>query len=144
MGCQAGGKEPGCLLSTAWASAEKLLDPPAHPTRGGGGGWGKGGLGFPISSRAEAKGPPFTPRSCPPARFAGLALELSRKSHLLLTPLLSRQGCNHSPPTPCPLSRDYVHPVRSDDCVQGPHRIEGWNILTQMVPEGSHPSHPQS
>ena len=111
-------------------------------------------LGFPISSRAEAKGPPLTPRSCPSARLAGLALELSRKSHLLLTPLLSCQGCNHSPPTPptpSPLSRDYVYPVRSNDCMHltclwplGPYHIGVWNILIQMVPEVSHPSHPQS
>lgn len=118
----------------------------SHPGRGGKVGEGKPGLPHLLKG----------PRSCPPARLAGLALELSRKSHLLLTPLLSHQGCNYSPPTPpspptpCPLSRDYVHPVRSDDlhlsCLWplGPHCMEVWNILIQMVPQFSHPPHPQS
>ena len=132
LGCQAGGKEPGCLLSTAWASAEKLLDPPAHPTREVGVRWGEGRPGLPHLLKG--------PRSCPPERLAGLALELSRKSHLLLTPLLSHQGCNYSPPTPpspptpCPLSRDYVHPVRSDDrCISrasGPWAPTAWKYGT--------------
>ena len=56
LGCQAGGKEPGCLLSTAWASAEKLSDPPAHPTRGGVGGGGREAWASPSPQGRRPRG----------------------------------------------------------------------------------------